>query len=27
MILAGENDGFLTLATVDPKLENGAKIK
>jgi len=27
MILAGENDGYLTLATVDPKLENGAKIK
>ncbi|MFX3673676.1 MAG: methionine--tRNA ligase [Paenisporosarcina sp.] len=27
MILAGENDGFLTLATVDSKLENGSKIK
>jgi methionyl-tRNA synthetase len=27
MILAGEKDGLLTLATVDPKLENGAKVK
>jgi len=27
MILAGENDGYLTLATVDSKLENGAKVK
>lgn len=27
MILAGENDGFLTLATVDSNLKNGAKIK
>ncbi|MDM5331775.1 methionine--tRNA ligase [Ureibacillus composti] len=27
MILAGSNDGILTLATVDPKLENGAKVK
>jgi methionyl-tRNA synthetase len=27
MILAGEKDGFLTLATVDPTLENGAKVK
>lgn len=27
MILAGEKDGLLTLATVDPALENGAKVK
>lgn len=27
MILAGSQDGVLTLATVDPKLENGAKVK
>lgn len=27
MILAGEKDGLLTLATVDQKLENGAKVK
>lgn len=27
MILAGENEGYLTLATVDSKLENGAQIK
>ncbi|MFJ8237951.1 methionine--tRNA ligase [Ureibacillus sp. NPDC094379] len=27
MILAGSNEGILTLATVDPKLENGAKVK
>lgn len=27
MILAGEKDGFLTLATVDPTLENGAQVK
>ena len=27
MILAGTHDGILTLATVDPKLENGAKVK
>jgi len=27
MILAGSHDGVLTLATVDPKLENGAKVK
>lgn len=27
MILAGEKDGYLTLATVDDKLENGAKVK
>lgn len=27
MILAGEKDGILTLATVDPKLDNGAKVK
>lgn len=27
MILAGEKDGFLTLATVDPTLENGTKVK
>ncbi len=27
MILAGENDGFLTVATVDSNLKNGAKIK
>ena len=27
MILAGEKDGFLTLATVDQTLENGAKVK
>ncbi len=27
MILAGEKDGFLTLAAVDEKLPNGAKIK
>lgn len=27
MILAGEKDGYLTLATVDEKLENGAKVK
>ncbi len=27
MILAGEKDGFLTLATVDEKLENGAQVK
>lgn len=27
MILAGEKDGFLTLASVDPTLENGAKVK
>jgi methionyl-tRNA synthetase len=27
MILAGEKDGLLTLATVDPSLENGAKVK
>lgn len=27
MILAGSHDGILTLATVDPKLENGAKVK
>ncbi|MDN4495395.1 methionine--tRNA ligase [Ureibacillus aquaedulcis] len=27
MILAGSHDGVLTLATVDPKLQNGAKVK
>ena len=27
MILAGSKDGILTLATVDEKLENGAKVK
>ncbi len=27
MILAGSHDGVLTLATVDPKLANGAKVK
>lgn len=27
MILAGEKDGFLTLASVDEKLENGAQVK
>ncbi|OCS84835.1 methionine--tRNA ligase [Caryophanon tenue] len=27
MILAGSHDDVLTLATVDPKLENGAKVK
>ncbi|WP_017380249.1 methionine--tRNA ligase [Paenisporosarcina sp. TG-14] len=27
MILAGEQGGYLTLATVDKKLENGAKVK
>lgn len=27
MILAGSQEGILTLATVDPKLENGAKVK
>ena len=27
MILAGSHEGVLTLATVDPKLENGAKVK
>lgn len=27
MILAGSHDGVLTLATVDPKLGNGAKVK
>ena len=27
MILAGEKDGLLTLATVDPTLENGAQVK
>lgn len=27
MILAGSHNGILTLATVDPKLENGAKVK
>lgn len=27
MILAGEKDGILKLASVDPKLENGAKVK
>jgi methionyl-tRNA synthetase len=27
MILAGSYEGILTLATVDPKLENGAKVK
>jgi methionyl-tRNA synthetase len=27
MILAGSKDGVLTLATVDEKLENGAKVK
>lgn len=27
MILAGSHEGILTLATVDPKLENGAKVK
>lgn len=27
MILAGSHDGVLTLATVDSKLENGAKVK
>lgn len=27
MILAGKKDGILTLATVDPKLENGAQVK
>jgi methionyl-tRNA synthetase len=27
MILAGEQDGYLTLAAVDEKLPNGAKIK
>ncbi|MET0785326.1 MAG: hypothetical protein ABWY25_01300, partial [Paenisporosarcina sp.] len=27
MILAGEKNGLLTLATVDPTLENGAKVK
>ncbi|WP_019414132.1 methionine--tRNA ligase [Paenisporosarcina sp. TG20] len=27
MILTGETDGYLTLATVDEKLENGSKIK
>ena len=27
MILAGESDGVLKLATVDPALENGAKVK
>lgn len=27
MILAGEKDGILKLASVDPKLQNGAKVK
>lgn len=27
MILAGSHDGILTLATVDPKLSNGAQVK
>lgn len=27
MILAGSQEGILTLATVDPKLQNGAKVK
>ena len=27
MILAGQSDGILKLATVDPSLENGAKVK
>ena len=27
MILAGGKDGYLTLATVDEKLENGAQVK
>ncbi|MGM9950739.1 MAG: methionine--tRNA ligase [Lysinibacillus sp.] len=27
MILAGSHEGVLTLATVDPKLENGAQVK
>lgn len=27
MILAGSNDGILSIASVDPKLENGAKVK
>ncbi len=27
MILAGEKDGILKLASVDPRLENGAKVK
>ena len=27
MILAGKSDGCLTLATVDPTLENGAQVK
>src|SRR5574337_670871 len=27
MILAGSHDGVLTLATVDPKLANGAQVK
>ncbi|MEG0386057.1 MAG: methionine--tRNA ligase subunit beta, partial [Solibacillus sp.] len=27
MILAGSHDGVLTLATVDPKLTNGAQVK
>lgn len=27
MILAGSHEGILTLATVDPKLENGAQVK
>lgn len=27
MVLAGSKDGVLTLATVDEKLENGAKVK
>lgn len=27
MILAGKKDGMLSLATVDPKLENGAQVK
>ena len=27
MILAGEKDGILKLASVDPELENGAKVK
>ena len=27
MILAGQSDGVLKLATVDPALENGAQVK
>jgi methionyl-tRNA synthetase len=27
MILAGDSNGVLKLATVDPTLENGAKVK